>query len=444
MSDPASFSLNPESSDLWFLPLGGCGEIGMNLNLFGHDGQWLMVDCGVTFEDEKIAMADPQFIEARQDSLVGIIVTHIHQDHIGALPDLWDRLRAPVYTTRFTAKVVDRAFAERGMLDVPIVVVETGDCLDIGAFEITWLPITHSTPETHALQIRTSAGSILHTADWKIDETPVVGIPFKRETFAGLKGIDAVVCDSTNATMPGASVSEAELFKGLQDCIAQATGRVVVSCFASNIARLQTLADIASITHRYIAVMGRSMRQLSEAAKSCGYLNEAFNPTDPDHLGYLPRNEVMAIASGNQGDVGSALYRLALDTHPDLNLDAGDLVVLSAKTIPGNEENVDRLVELFEQRDIRVILADNSNAPLHATGHPQRDELIDMYELVEPELAIPVHGEPVHMQANADIARGCGVPEQLVGENGDLFVIAGEGAPYLRSGAVKAGRLCRR
>lgn len=416
----------------------------MNLNLFGHDGQWLMVDCGVTFEDDKIAMADPQFIESRRDALVGIIVTHIHQDHIGALPDLWERLKAPIYTTRFTAKVLDRAFAERGLWDVPIIVVETGDCLEIGAFDITWLPITHSTAETHALKITTCAGSVLHTADWKIDETPVVGIPFEHKTFAELEGIDAIVCDSTNATTPGVSVSEAVLYEGLYDCIAQANGRVVVSCFASNIARLQTLAEIASVTDRYIAIMGRSMRQLSEAAKACGYLNDRFNPTDPDHLGYLPREEVMAIASGNQGDVGSALYRLALDTHPDLNLEAGDLVVLSAKTIPGNEEKVDRLVERFEQRDIRVILGDNSNAPLHATGHPQQGELADMYGLVKPQLAIPVHGESVHMQANADIARACGVPDQLVGVNGDLFVIAGSQAPCIRTGAVEAGRLYRR
>lgn len=416
----------------------------MNLNLYGHRHAWLMVDCGVTFENNKVVMPDPEFIETRRDALVGIVATHAHEDHIGALPDLWERFRVPIYTTAFTAHVVRRKFAERRILDVPITVVDTGDTLRIGPFDVTWLPITHSTPETHALVISTPAGRVLHTADWKIDLHPVVGGAFNRDYYANLKGIDAIVCDSTNATKPGRSISEGDLLPGLRQQVETAPGRVIVACFASNIARLQTIATVAAECNRYLGVLGRSLNQMSEAARACGHLDSHFRPIEPDHLGFLPASEVMAIASGSQGEPGAALHRLAMDSHPALNLDAGDRIIFSAKTIPGNEDEVERLVSLLKERGAEVVHADEHEAPLHASGHPHRDELIDMYQAVRPALAIPVHGEARHMQENAAIAASCGVPGQLVGENGDLFVIAGARAPQKLASAARTGRIRRK
>ncbi len=436
--------MTPFENDFWFLPLGGCGEIGMNLNLYGHNHKWLMVDCGITFEDNKIVMPDPEFIETRRDSLVGIIATHAHEDHIGALPDLWQRFKVPIYTTPFTAHVIQRKFAERRIPDVSITVVESGETLRIGPFNVRWLPITHSTPETNALVIETPVGRVLHTADWKIDENPVVGEAFNRDHYRNLAGIDAIVCDSTNATRPGKSISEGDLLPGLRQQVLEAPGRVIVGCFASNVARLQTLARVAVECDRYLGILGRSLTQMSQAAKMCGHLDRHFAPIDPDHLGYLPSSEVMAIASGSQGEVGAALYRLAMDSHPAMNLDPGDRVIFSAKTIPGNEEDVGRLVSRLKDRGVEIIHADEHDTPLHASGHPHQDELREMYQSVKPGLAIPVHGEAEHMAENAAIAASCGVNSQLVGENGDLFVISGARAPQKLARAARVGRITRR
>lgn len=436
--------MTPLENDFWFLPLGGCGEIGMNLNLYGHNRAWLMVDCGITFEGNDVVMPDPDFIETRRDALVGIVATHAHEDHIGALPDLWQRFPVPIYTTPFTSRVIRHKFAERRIEGVSIIEVTAGETLKIGPFDVTWLPITHSTPETHGLRIDTRVGRVFHTADWKIDPSPVVGGAFENARFAALNGIDAIVCDSTNATQAGRSVSEGMLHDGLESLIAGAAGRVVACCFASNIARLQTLATLASESGRYLAILGRSLNRMSESASACGYLERHFSPVEPDHLGYLPRNEVMAIATGSQGEPGSALHRLAMDSHPALNLDPGDRVIFSAKTIPGNEKEVARLIERFEARDIEVIHADQHPTPIHASGHPYQDELRDMYRLVQPRLAIPVHGEARHMTENARIAAECDVPSTLVGANGDLFVISGARAPMRLPRAARVGRLRRK
>jgi len=269
----------------------------------------------------------------------------------------------------------------------------------------------------------------LHTADWKIDSAPIVGRAFEPDVFRRLGdyGIDAVVCDSTNANQAGHSTSESELFEGLLAAVKGSTGRVVVGCFSSNVARLQTLGHVAEVSGRYIGVIGRSIEAMVMNARMAGYLKEHFNLVDPFNLGYLLPNEVLAVATGSQGESRAALQRLAMDTHPDITLTAGDHVIFSAKTIPGNEIDVGRLVAALESKGVEVTLSETSSRPIHASGHPCREELQQMYDWVKPKVAIPVHGEAMHMQCNADIAKSCGVPIQLTGSNGDVFdIVAGK------------------
>lgn len=426
----------PGQDDFLFVPLGGCGEIGMNLNLFGHAGEWLMVDCGITFEKDeanpgagnRVEMPDPIFISNRSEALVGMIATHAHEDHIGAIAHLWPQLRCPIYTTPFTRNVLLRKLRQKG-IDAPIVTVQEGETITLGGFTVTWIPITHSTVETNALLIETSAGRVLHTADWKIDSAPIAGQAFEPDVYRqlGRDGIDAIVCDSTNANQPGHSVSESELFEGLLDAVNGSTGRVVVGCFSSNIARLQTLGHVAEVSGRYIGVAGRSIEAMVRNAKMAGYLKENFNLVDSFNLGYLLPSEVLVLATGSQGEARAALRRLALDTHPDISLAAGDHVIFSSKTIPGNEEGVGLLVAALESKGVRVTPSETSAKPIHASGHPYAEELKQMYEWIKPRIAIPVHGEAMHMQCNADIAKSCGVPVQLTGRNGDVFdMVAGK------------------
>ncbi|MDG1951491.1 MAG: ribonuclease J [Gammaproteobacteria bacterium] len=439
--------MNPSHKDFWFVPLGGCGEIGMNLNLYGHSESWLMVDCGVTFENDSssggggnlVEMPDPMFIANRSQALVGMVVTHAHEDHIGAIAHLWDQLKCPIYTTRFTREVLLIKFLERG-IKPPIILVAPGEQIIMGPFQVTWVPMTHSTPETNGLLIETEVGRVFHTADWKVDSAPVCGESFdsKHMESLGALGIDAIICDSTNALQSGSSESEATLFNGLLSVIEDAPGRVVVACFSSNVARLQTIGNVAHVTGRFLGLLGRSLQNMHLCAKKAGYLNENFNCIESAHLGYLPPNEVLAIATGSQGDVGAALMRLASDTHPNLSLARGDRVVFSSKTIPGNEEAVERLVEALENLGVIVIQAEYKSMPLHASGHPCVEELTHMYSSVKPSISIPVHGEEKHMTRNNRIASNAGVRTQLQGRNGDLFDIV---HAKVRRKAVPVGRL---
>lgn len=438
--------MNPGHRDFQFLPLGGCGEIGMNLNLYGHAGRWLMVDCGITFEDDpqrpgsnRVEMPDPIFIANRAPQLAGIVITHAHEDHLGALPYLWEQFRCPVYTTPFTRNVLLAKFRRAGV-EAPVLTVQSGDSLDIGPFRVKWLPITHSTPETHALLIETEAGRILHTADWKLDSGPVVGAAFDAEPFRllGGLGLDAVICDSTNATREGSSMSESQLFESLLSLVRETEGRAVLSCFSSNIARLQTLGHVAHVSGRYLGLLGRSLENMARCARAAGYLEQHFDTLSPFELGYLLPAETLAIATGSQGETGSALQRLATDRHPDIALAAGDHVIFSATTIPGNETAVARLLEIIRAKGVRVTHGDDASRPLHASGHPCADELRQMYRWLQPGLAIPVHGEARHMRRNAELARDSGVPRQLCGSNGDLFDLIGGSH---RANAVPSGRL---
>lgn len=456
--------LHPNIDDLWFVPLGGTGEIGMNLNLYGHNGQWLMVDCGVSFDEplvpnyktdasvgsvappkgatHRVVTPDPTFIAKQKDSLAGIVITHAHEDHVGAIPYLWERFQTPIFTTPFTAEVLRRKLAKSKLANrIPIVEVEAGDTRQIGPFNVNWLAITHSLPEPFALKITTPAGTVLHTADWKIDANPITGLPFDVNLYKqlGNENILALVGDSTNAPKPGFSISERNCYDGLLSTISPLKGRVVVGCFGSNIARLISLAKIAKKTKRYMALYGRSLLNMYGIAKQQGIWPDDLPITDPQHLGYLPPHEVLAVATGSQGEKNTALARLARDNHPHLTLDKGDTAIFSSIVIPGNEESVGRLSKALSAKGVTVIHSEDSALPIHASGHPCAEELKLMYHWVKPKIAIPVHGEHQHLQAHADIAKACGVMKHYVGQNGDLYRLSPQ--PSIRRQVVPVGRV---
>ena len=448
--------MTPDESDFWFLPLGGTGEIGMNMNLYGHDGQWLMVDCGITFakptEEEKalglpsteppVQMADPEFIASRRDALVGLVITHAHEDHIGAVPYLWEQLLCPIYTTRFTAEILDRKLKEVGLTKRVIVhIVDPQIRYDIGVFNVQWVTLTHSIPEPYALTIRTPAATVFHTADWKLDPDPVIGLPYSEAEYQtiGDEGIDAMICDSTNANLKGHSTSESSLVAGLQQLIEKAPGRIVFGCFGSNLARLKTIYDIAGKCDRHVSLLGRSMLNMAAAAKKADIWPEQRNIVDSAYLAYMPKQAIIAIATGSQGEPRTALYRLSHDNFHDLSLEPGDTVIFSSRAIPGNEQDIEALIARFEAMQVNVITQESTELAIHASGHPAMEELEKMYQWIRPDMAIPVHGEPKHLKAHGKLANAIGVPRQQVGKNGDMFYIA----PYrgIRRNAVKTGRL---
>jgi len=446
----------PSAKDLWFLPLGGTGEIGMNMNLYGHSQSWLMVDCGATFQAPldptldkdkavkrfDVVSADPAFIQARKDQLCAIVLTHAHEDHIGAITELWPSLGCPIYATPFTAEVLRRKFYQKQRYEnLPIVEVSSNQALDIGPFTITWLDITHSLPEPQALKITTALGSVFHTADWKIDMQPVIGRPFDKKIFEAMQKekILAMVCDSTNALKSGFSISEKACEKGLGSIISKAKGRVVVSCFASNLARLITLLRIAKANGRYVALFGRSLENMVSVARRCGYWPDELSITHRRNIGYLPAHEVLLIATGSQGEPRAGLNKLANNSHRDCELESGDTVIFSSIVIPGNEKPIEKLVSALKQREIEVYQSEFCDEIIHATGHPNQGDLAAMYKYVKPQIAIPTHGEETHMQANAALAKQQSVPKQLLGKNGDLFVIAPQVS--IKRNFVKAARI---
>ncbi|MFW5450956.1 MAG: ribonuclease J [Methylophagaceae bacterium] len=447
--------MTPDSEDFWFLPLGGTGEIGMNMNLYGHDGQWLMVDCGVVFDKNTdldgeqitrsrahIQMADPQFIVDRRSSLVGLIITHAHEDHIGAVPYLWQQLRCPIYTTKFTAEILRRKLVEAGLdKKVPVTVVDDDAHLTIGHFDVEWVALTHSIPDPYALIISTDVGRVFHTADWKLDSSPVVGERFDEQRYREMadQDIDVMVCDSTNANVQGHSNTEASLYHGLKQHVENATGRVIVACFGSNIARLHTVAKIAQQTNRHLGLLGRSLINMVSAARATGVWEYGNTLVDPEHLAYLPANNVLLVATGSQGEPRTALNRLSMNAFRDLQLEPNDTVIFSSKVIPGNELAIEALIGRLKAMKLNVITAEDSVLPIHASGHPASEELALMYDWVKPACSIPVHGELHHLQANANIAKSVGVPQQILGQNGDLYFISP--VKGIRRNAVKTGRL---
>lgn len=426
---------NPTKKDLWFLPLGGSGEIGMNLNLYGHDNEWIMVDLGITFGDRlgvDIITPDPAFIAERRDSLVGIIITHAHEDHIGAVPYLWQHLQCPVYATPFTASILRQKLKDISWgKKVPIIEVPLSSTIQVGKFSVEFITLTHSIPEPNALAITTPLGTILHTGDWKIDSSPFVGevTDHKRLKALGDKGILAMVCDSTNVLNEGSSGSEQGVREELTDLIRRhPNGRVAVACFASNVARLETAALAARANGRQPVLVGRSLIRMEEAARQNGYLTDIPRFLNEETADGLPRDRILLIATGSQGEPRSALSRIASGQHPAIELDAGDTVIFSSRMIPGNERSISALQNRLVLKGVKVITAHEED--IHVSGHPAQDELRQMYEWVRPEILVPVHGEARHLQAHAAFGLECGIAQSITPENGTLIRLA-PGSPEI-------------
>jgi len=436
-------SLGPE--DFYLLPLGGTGEIGMNLNLYGHDGRWLIVDLGVTFGSGRdmgieVMMADPAFIEARREEIAGLVLTHAHEDHIGAVPYLWPRLRCPVYATPFTAALVRRKLAEVGLVgEVPLHEVPLSGQFSVGPFEIELITLTHSIPEPNALVVRTRAGTVLHTGDWKLDPDPQVGDNYDVERLRRLadEPVLAMVCDSTNALVEGHTGSEGDVLRRLGDIVSGLDQRVAVACFASNVARLSSIMQVAEATGRRISLAGRSMHRIVEVAAETGYLTIPQALVPEREVDYLPRDEVLLLCTGSQGERRSALWRIVNGEHPHIALEKGDAVIFSSRIIPGNELEIFALQNALARQGIEVIT--DQGDFVHVSGHPARDELRQMYQWVRPEVAIPVHGEARHLLAHARLASECQVPGQIVCGNGDLIRLAPGPAQVVAK--VPSGRL---
>jgi ribonuclease J len=428
---------------LYFLPLGGSGEIGMNLNLYGYRGQWLIVDCGVTFGEEEhqpgvdVIMADPAFIVARRDKLLGIVATHAHEDHIGAIPYLWPQLRCPVWATPFTASVLRAKLVEAQLSSqVKITTVPMSGRFTIGPFDLELVTLTHSIPEPNAVVIRTSAGTVLHTGDWKLDPDPLIGevTDEARLHQVGDEGVLAIVCDSTNALRAGHSRSEGELRQALTELVGRYDSRVVVACFASNVARLATIAHAARAHDRDVALVGRSLWRIEKAARENGYLADVPRFLTEDEAGYVPRDKILMICTGSQGEPRAALARIAREDHPNVVLEEGDVVIFSSRIIPGNERAINRLHNGLIRLGVEVVTDEDHF--VHVSGHPYRDELVRMYQMVRPQVAIPVHGEARHLASHAELARQCQVPHALVIENGAMVRLDRSGAEIVEEFAV--------
>jgi len=442
--------MNSDNTDkLLFLPLGGAGEIGMNLNLYGfgprEKEQWVMLDLGVTFNDGSLPgvdliTPDPAFIEDRRDKLLGLVLTHAHEDHLGAVPYLWPRLKCPVYATPFTASILKSKLLEVGLQDqVPVHIVPLSGSFTLGPFDFELITLTHSIPEPNAVVIRTALGTILHTGDWKFDPSPVTGPSADMDALRRLgdEGVDAIVCDSTNVFEPGQSGSEADLLSNLTEAIAECTGKVAVACFASNVARLETVSAAARANGRDVVIAGRSLSRIERAARDNGYLADTPVFIDADDAGYLPDDKSLIICTGSQGEPRAALSRIAAGDHPSITLGEGDTVIFSSRMIPGNEVAIGRLHNRLIRRGVRLVTP--KNRFIHVSGHPARDELIEMYQLVRPRISVPVHGELRHLREHARLARECQVDTAIVVENGAMVQLSPD--PPAVVGQVHSGRL---
>jgi len=421
--------------ELVLLPLGGAGEIGMNFNAYGFgppdERKWIVVDCGVLFGKEAmtpgvdVIMPDIGFLAERREDVLGIVATHAHEDHIGAIHYLWPMLRCPVYATPFTARLIAGKLEEAGLQErVRVNVVPLHGKLTLGPFDIEFISITHSIPEPNALAIRTPLGVVVHTGDWKLDPDPLVGERTDSNALQKLgdEGVLATVCDSTNALVAGESGSEATVRKALIDLIGTLKGRVAVTAFASNVARLDSIAKAARIHGREIALVGRAMHKITAAARDSGYLADFPNVLDEEEAAELPPHRVLYLCTGSQGEMRAALSRIAAGQHPNVKLGPGDSVIFSSRIIPGNDLQIHELHNKLAGLGVEVISADDHF--VHVSGHPARDELAQMYRWTRPRIAVPVHGELRHMSAHARLARSLQVPEAVVIENGHMLRLA--------------------
>lgn len=435
----------PKKNELLYLPLGGAGEIGMNCYLYGYGGKWLMVDLGITFAPEgtpgiDILMPDLGFIEAHREDLVGLVLTHGHEDHLGAVAYLWRKLGCPVYATPFTAALLRRKLAETGLEgEVPILEVALGGDVHLPPFEITFVTLTHSIPEPNALAIRTPLGLVLHSGDWKLDPDPLIGTPPDEAALRALgeEGVLAMTNDSTNALVEGESGSEGDLQGRLTELIGQFSKRVIVACFATNVARLSSIAAAATANGRAVALAGRSLWRIDGVARETGMLKDLPPFLDAEAAVHLPRDEVVLICTGSQGEPRAALSQIVKGGHRNVRLEEGDVVIFSSRVIPGNESAIANLQNELVRSGVEVVTA--ADQDVHVSGHPAREELRRMYEWVRPRFAIPMHGEPRHLKAHVELAKACQVPGAIHVENGELLRITKENADIVDE--VPTGRL---
>ena len=425
--------------ELLFCPLGGSGEIGMNMNLFAYgkedDLKWIIVDMGVTFADDSIPgidliMPDPGFIIDKKDDLLGIVLTHAHEDHIGAVAHIWPKLKCKLYATPFTAALLTEKFKEK-KIDIAsfLKIVPLNSKIKLGDFEIDFVTLTHSILEPNGLSIKTPLGTILHTGDWKIDPNPLIGNKIDEEKLKkiGESGVSAMICDSTNIFNSGRAGSESDVRDSLLQIMELKTKRILVTSFASNVARMETIFYCAKKTGRSISLVGRSMHRIFNAAKKCGYLKGLIEPLDPREAKRIAKNKILYLATGSQGEPMGAMNRIVSGSHPEVFLEEGDCVIFSSKIIPGNEKKLYNLQNQIVRNNIEII--SEENAFVHVSGHPNRDDLKDMYEWVKPESVIPVHGEYRHMQEHVNFAKEMKVPKTLLIENGDIIKLLPGDAP---------------
>jgi len=435
-------------NELVFASLGGIGEIGMNLSIYGvgRRRQWLIVDCGVSFAAEEhlpgvdLILPDIRYLIEERKNIVGLVLTHGHEDHMGALIDLWPRLNVPLYATPFTAALFEaRRLSEPGAPKIPVNVVPLRGRLTLGPFAIEFISVAHSIPESNALAIRTPAGTVLHTGDWKIDLTPLVGAvtDAARLSALGDEGVLALIGDSTNAIRDGRSPSEADVAKTIAELVGTAPARVAVTTFASHVDRIRAVADAARAAGREVVVVGRAMERVIQVARETGYLDGVQDFRGAESYGYLAPDKVLALCTGSQGEPRAALARIAEDEHPQVTLAKGDRVIFSSRAIPGNEKAVARVINGLVAQGIEII-TDRTHL-VHVSGHPRRDELRDMIGWVRPKILIPAHGEALHLAEHAELARRAAVPHVLVCRNGDVVRLASNGAQIIDE--IPSGRL---
>ena len=420
--------------ELVYCSLGGAGEIGMNLNLFGYgkpgEYKWIIVDIGVTFSDDNIPgieviLPNPEFIANQKENLLGIVLTHAHEDHVGAIAHLWPMLECPIYATPFTAAIVREKFKEKKInIGSHLKIVKLGGNVKLGAFDIDYVTLTHSILEPNGLAITTPEGVILHTADWKIDEDPLIGekTDVKKLTELGKKGVLAMVCDSTNIFNLGSSGSESLVRTGLLTVLEKMKNRIVITSFASNVARMETVFKVAEKIGRQVCLVGRSMNRIYQLARQCNYLQDIKVPIDVRDAKKIPKNKMVFLCTGSQGEQRAALARIANGTHPDLHLEKDDNVIFSSRIIPGNEKRLYKIFNDFSKSEINVLSEENSM--IHVSGHPAREDLKKMYSWVKPKIVIPVHGEQRHMAEHINFAKEMGVKFPVKVSNGEIIRLA--------------------
>ena len=443
--------MNETADELVFVPLGGLGEIGMNMALYGfgprRKKKWLMVDCGIAFAGPEqagidVIVPDTTFIEKMRGDLVGIVITHAHEDHIGAVVDLWGRLGAPVYATRFAVGLLEmKKLNEPGAPRIEIHTVAQGGRIVLAPFSVEMVPVAHSIPESCALAIRTPLGMVVHSGDWKIDEAPGIGLPTDKARLAelGEEGVLALVCDSTNILREGFSPSEEQVGVTLAEIIRQAKGRVLVTTFASNATRMRAVAAAADACGRQVVLVGRAMERVATVARELGYFDGLPPFFTADAFAHVPRDKIVVLATGSQGEQRAAIARISEDEHPTVSLAPGDMVIFSSRTIPGNEREVGRIINNLVRQGIEVMTSDD--ALIHASGHPRRGEVAQFYDWIRPTIAIPAHGEEVHLAAHHAFARERQVPHVIRARNGDVVLLA-PGDPGI-VGTAPHGRIAR-